>query len=317
MENKSHALAAGAFVLVVATLLVAMAVWLTRDTVQRRSFEISSREAVTGLQAQAGVRYKGVAVGKVASIGLDRQTPGNVLVRIAVDDAVPVTRSTFASLGFQGVTGLAFIALDDSGLPGAALEATEPDLPRIPMRPGLMARLSDQGASMLTQLEQASHQANALLAADNQKTLMTAIANLGQAAEHISALSQHADRSLTVQAQTTLKSVQATSERLAISAEAVRNSADEFKRLSARMNQAGGTLDQMEKGAGVLAATGQSVNATLLPQLRRATGDAARGARQVGRVADMVQEQPQALLWGKGAPLPGPGEPGFVVSEQK
>ena len=32
MENKAHALAAGAFVLVVAALLVALAVWLTRDT---------------------------------------------------------------------------------------------------------------------------------------------------------------------------------------------------------------------------------------------------------------------------------------------
>ena len=32
MENKSHAIAAGAFVLLVTALLVAMAIWLTRDT---------------------------------------------------------------------------------------------------------------------------------------------------------------------------------------------------------------------------------------------------------------------------------------------
>ena len=31
MENKAHALAAGAFVLVVAALLALLAVWLTRD----------------------------------------------------------------------------------------------------------------------------------------------------------------------------------------------------------------------------------------------------------------------------------------------
>jgi phospholipid/cholesterol/gamma-HCH transport system substrate-binding protein len=31
MENKSHALAAGAFVLLVTALLLALTVWLTRD----------------------------------------------------------------------------------------------------------------------------------------------------------------------------------------------------------------------------------------------------------------------------------------------
>ena len=32
MENKSHAMAAGSFVVVVAALLIVMAVWLTRDS---------------------------------------------------------------------------------------------------------------------------------------------------------------------------------------------------------------------------------------------------------------------------------------------
>jgi phospholipid/cholesterol/gamma-HCH transport system substrate-binding protein len=71
MENKSHAIAAGTFVLLVTALLIAMAVWLTRDTSEQRIFEISSRESVNGLQPQAGVRFKGVLVGRVTSLGLD------------------------------------------------------------------------------------------------------------------------------------------------------------------------------------------------------------------------------------------------------
>ena len=109
MENKSHAIAAGTFVLLLLGLLIAMASWLTRDTSTQRQFEISSKESVTGLQPQAGVRYKGVVVGRVTSITLDERTRGNVLVRIAVNDSAPITSSTFASLGFQGVTGLSLI----------------------------------------------------------------------------------------------------------------------------------------------------------------------------------------------------------------
>ena len=48
MENKAHALAAGAFVLLVSALLVALALWLTRDVALRTVYEISTREPVTG-----------------------------------------------------------------------------------------------------------------------------------------------------------------------------------------------------------------------------------------------------------------------------
>jgi phospholipid/cholesterol/gamma-HCH transport system substrate-binding protein len=38
MENKSHAMAAGIFVLVVAALLAGLAIWLTRDTRQYNEY---------------------------------------------------------------------------------------------------------------------------------------------------------------------------------------------------------------------------------------------------------------------------------------
>ena len=50
MENKAHAIAAGAFVLLVSALLVALAAWLTRDTGVQRVFELSTRDAINGLQ---------------------------------------------------------------------------------------------------------------------------------------------------------------------------------------------------------------------------------------------------------------------------
>ena len=331
MENKSHAIAAGTFVLLVTALLIAMAVWLTRDTSEQRIFEISSRESVNGLQPQAGVRFKGVLVGRVTSLGLDAKTPGNVLLRIAVNEAAPITSTTFASLGFQGVTGLAFVQLDDSAESSPALTTSPQQIGRIPMRAGVLSRLTDQGGNLLSQLEQASQRANALLAADNQKNLMLAVQNLGQAAASINQLTRRADLMLSGQAgtdgvnlpqmldqaQTTLKSMQATSERLGTSAEAVRNSANEFRRMSARMNEPGGTLDRIAQSTEALTATGQAMNATLLPRLNRTVDDAARTARQMGRAVDAVGEAPQSLLLGRGAGAPGPGEPGFSAPERR
>ena len=73
MENKAHALAAGAFVLLVSALLVAMAWWLSREGGVRVAYELSSRDSVSGLNLQAAVRFKGVQVGKVTAISFDHR----------------------------------------------------------------------------------------------------------------------------------------------------------------------------------------------------------------------------------------------------
>ena len=56
MENKAHALAAGAFVLGLIAALVGLVIWFTRDNTVRNVYELSTRDAVSGLQPQAMVR---------------------------------------------------------------------------------------------------------------------------------------------------------------------------------------------------------------------------------------------------------------------
>jgi phospholipid/cholesterol/gamma-HCH transport system substrate-binding protein len=324
MENKAHALAAGAFVLLVSTLLVALAVWLTRDVALRTVFEISTRAPVSGLQAQAAVRFRGIPVGKVLSIGFDPKVPGNVLLRISVDDATPITTSTFATLGFQGVTGLSFVQLDDTGASQVELEAPDGAAARIPLRPGLVSQLTDQGASAISQVEEATRRVNALLAPEQQKTLMTAVHNMGQAASSVQQLTLHLDQLLQAQlgpqrlnlpqlaqeASATLKALQATS------VEGTK-AASELARMAQRLNQSGGALDQLQEGAAALATSGRTLNASTLPRVGLAADDTARAARQLERAAATLNERPQSLLFGTGAVPPGPGEPGFVPEGKK
>jgi phospholipid/cholesterol/gamma-HCH transport system substrate-binding protein len=256
-----------------------------------------------------------VLVGRVTAVALDKVKLGNVLLKIAVNDSVPITRATFSTLGFQGVTGLAFVQLEDKGEDPTPLTATDGALPRIPMRPGIVSRLTDQGGNLLTQLESASAEVNSLLAADNQKALMKTVEQLGQAAAHLSTLTQHADKVLVTtaeQTRVTLQSVRESAERLGESGTTVRNSAAEFQRMSRRMNEPGGTLDQVAQGTESLATTARQLNSQVLPRLGRATDEAGRAARQVGRVAESVGGSPQTLLWGR-SQTPGPGEAGFVA----
>ncbi len=198
MENKSHAFAAGIFVLVVTALVIGLAVWLTRDSGSYQTYELSSREGVSGLQPQATVRYKGVSVGKVTHIGFDSQTNGNVLIRIAVSVDAPITPTTFAVLGYQGVTGLAYVLLDDSGESYPPLPPGPSGLPRLPLRNSPFSQLSEQGPAILNQVQEATTRINQLLAEDNQRLLREALANIGQAAGSVNTLSQRLDRTVTL-----------------------------------------------------------------------------------------------------------------------
>jgi len=305
MENKAHALAAGTFVLLVAALLVALAVWLTRQAGEVRSYEVSTRDAVTGLQSQASVRFRGVKVGKVADIGFDPLSPGLVLVRLELDASAPITRSTYASLGYQGLTGIAFVQLDDSGESREPLAVAGGQAPRIPMRPGLMDQWSRQGERLLGQLEETTRRVNQLLAPENQRALRKSIDALGEAAAAVPPAMQ--------EARVSFQAMRESANSVGASAEQVRKTADHYAGLAQRLQQPGGTLDQLQQGVGALASTGQTMQQSSLPRLNRALDDAGRSVRQVGRAAATLDDNPQALIYGPALALPGPGEPGFVV----
>ena len=181
MENKSHAFAAGLFVLVVTALVIGLGVWLTRDRGKYETYELSSGEGVAGLQPQAAVRYKGVSVGRVTHIGFDSQASGNVLIRIAVSVDAPITPTTFAVLGYQGVTGLAYVLLDDAGEPYPAIAPGPSGLPRLPLRTSPFTQLFDQGPAILSRVQEATERINQVLSDDNQRLLRELLANTGQA----------------------------------------------------------------------------------------------------------------------------------------
>jgi phospholipid/cholesterol/gamma-HCH transport system substrate-binding protein len=328
MENKSHALAAGAFVLLIAALLVAMVMWLTRDKSDQLNFELVTRDAVSGLQPQAGVRYKGVLVGRVQEIELDPEVKGQIRIQIAVDKHTPVTTSTFATLGFQGVTGLSFIQLDDTGESNQNLATDDDHLARIPLRAGLVSRLTDQGGNLLEKVDLITQNINALINPENQKILIGSVKDIGQAAASINQLAKQADAVLAqqtkaeqlnlpriaAQTEATLKSIQTSSERLGESLDAVRISATEFKRTATRMGEAGGTLDKLEQSSEVMQFTAQSIHSNLMPHINRTAENSVYTLRQLSRIADDVTNSPQLLLWGKEATPPGPGEKGFSSS---
>ena len=313
MENKAHALAAGLFVVVVAAMLVALASWLTRDAGERDIYEISTREIVSGLQPQAAVRYRGLDVGKVAAIDFDPKTTGNVLIRLEIGQDAPVTRETFATLSYQGVTGLAFVQLDDSGKPAPRLVPDDANPPRIPLKPGLLSKLAARGEVILDQVEKVTGRMNELLGDANQKRVATVLDNLGTAAADAGRLAQRLDTTLAKRVDPALAEVPAALRSVQHGADEVAKTAADFGQTARRLNEKDGPIDRLAEGSQALSHAADSFNAATLPRVNRVTEETSRAVRQVSRTAGTINDNPQSLIYGSGAIAPGPGEPGFTA----
>lgn len=323
MENKSHAFAAGLFVLVVTALVVGLGVWLTRDRGNYQSYELSSGEGVAGLQPQAAVRYKGVSVGRVTHIGFDSQASGNVLIRIAVSVDAPITPTTFAVLGYQGVTGLAYVLLDDAGEPYPVIAPGPSGLPRLPLRTSPFTQLFDQGPAILGRVQEATERINQVLSDDNQRLLRELLANTGQAAGSVHTLSQRLDATVQQRLDPALAALPPLAREATGALQSMRQAGEQVSGMAAeigqtakRINAPGGTLEQTERGAQALAQAVERFGTTTLPRMERAADETARAARLTGRAASSLGENPQGILYGPGRGQPGPGEPGFTAPQR-
>ena len=320
MENKAHALAAGVFVLGLIAALVALVAWLTRDSTVRNVYELSTRDAVSGLQPQAMVRYRGIAVGKVASIDFDPKVKGNVRVRITVDERVPLTTSSYATLAYQGVTGLAFIALDDKGQSQTPLLPNNDDPPRIPLRPSALAQLQDRGEAIINQVDEVTRRANVLLGDANQKRIADALESIAQATASANQLTRSLDNTVKNGLNPALAALPPLIERTKDTMGTVKNAASDVSRVANnanttvnRLNAKDGPVERLSEGTRALAQAVDSFNAATLPRVNRVADDTSRAVRRLGRAADNINDNPQSLLYGSGGVVAGPGEPGFTA----
>ena len=308
MENKAYALAAGLFTILLGAAVVAAAMWFSGETYEKSFYVLESKYPVTGLNEQAVVRYRGVGVGKVTRIQFDPQDTRIILIEIAIQSDMRLTRGTYAELNYQGVTGLSYVMLDDPGtsrdpLPPAGAEGSA----RIPVKEGLLASLADAGQQILADAREVMKRMNALLSDDNRVLIASSLKSFEGATHQIAALARSMEpaakdsQALVADARKTFQHADK------LLAELSSTNRELAKRLEAIERVAGSA----EKAGGAVASVADSVTAETLPRINALADDLARTSRSLERLTSALKEQPQSVVFGRKAGTAGPGEPGF------
>ncbi len=309
MENRSHALMTGFFTITLLIAAVLFGLWFNRDRVERVPYQIATTQSVPGLNQQAAVRYRGLEVGKVGSIVFDPKLPGQILVNLNINTDAPITKTTFATLGYQGVTGIAYIQLDDDQV-GSPRMATNPDNPsRIPLRPGLFDQLEKRGKEILSQTQEVTVRLNALLSPGNQKVILGAFSDVSETAQRYRDLSDKLEPTvaklpaLAEQAQSTLNSFNAL--------------ATDATGLTKKLQAPGGPIERVsntvERVGLSLEAVTSGVELDALPHVISLSDETRSSMRALKSTMNKLNDRPQSIIFGAPGTPPGPGEAGFAA----
>lgn len=308
MENKSHALAAGLFTILF-LVAVGLALWWFSDSGEAtHTYWLETRGNVTGLNLQAQVRYRGIRAGKVLSIQPDPADPAVLLVEVSLGRQYRLTDKTTAKLNQQGITGLAYVMLEDGvGPPGKPLDPEASPPPRIAIQPGLMDTLTQQAEGVAKQVHELTTRLNRLLDERNVKNAGKALENLALASEEMPRMMAAMRSVLSAENLKRLNTLLAHLEKTA--GEAAPLTA-EVRVLVKSMNGLAGRFEHLADSAGTL---GERLNSETLPRAEALMSDVGAATRRLDRLLDTLNETPQSVLFGTSPARPGPGEAGYIV----
>ena len=120
METKANYTLIGLFAVSVIIAAFGFVFWFHNigGTADRATYVVRFDKSAPGLRPGSAVLFNGIRMGEVTKLALNPQDPHQVLATIEVDKNAPVRADTMVGLDFQGLTGIASVALT-GGSPSA------------------------------------------------------------------------------------------------------------------------------------------------------------------------------------------------------
>jgi phospholipid/cholesterol/gamma-HCH transport system substrate-binding protein len=236
MEIRASYLIVGGVVLALIAGLAAFSVWLVGADIDRdvARYEIAFAGSVSGLTEGGQVLYRGIPVGRVADIRIDPDNVETVLVTVDLERDTPIKEDTFASLEFQGLTGIAYVQLRGGTQASARLDPDAEPPPRIPSRRSALERLFESTPDLLMRAVAVVDRVSLLLTDDNLAAVADTLQNVETLTATLAARADDIDATLAGAAEIA-GTIETTSTE-------VRHLASDLRQLTARVDQEVGTV---------------------------------------------------------------------------
>jgi len=307
MEHKFNYTIVGMFVLGFIACLIALIIWLTNgfEKVNTIEYRVVTNESVSGLSVNSPIDYRGVDVGKVASMELNHDDPRYVTIYLNIDVGTPIKNDTEAVLISRGITGLVNVSLT-GGTPeaGALLPSKADPIPTIKNGASLSRRLDEALNNVTHSLSELSKKMGLILTTENIDNLSNILSNtnaftadLAMVGDKINVLTEKATGTIdTIQPQ-----IKDAAQAFSSFADHLQGSTKQLENMSVKINS---TLDSAESTLNTWGSLGQEANGSLqdvFPVLENALYNFSLFMQE-------LEAKPNSIILGKPQQKPGPGE---------
>jgi len=179
MNTKNFAV--GLFVAVGLAIFIAGTLWLTgrQGSEPTVYYSMFFERDVSGLMLGGPVFYLGVDVGTVTAMEIIPGDPMRVRVDAQVLKSAPINSGTYASLAFQGITGVAVIRLSaDPGVHEHLLTDTDTGYPVIAVRDTGFSALLARAPGVVDKIDSLLEQVNQVLGEENREFVNGMLADM-------------------------------------------------------------------------------------------------------------------------------------------
>ncbi|MDI9818707.1 MULTISPECIES: MlaD family protein [unclassified Legionella] len=307
MEAKTNYTVVGLIVLILIAGLIASGLWLSVGFDQKKYtiYEVYMHEAVSGLSNDAAVKFNGVQVGFVKKIELNQQDPQQVKLLLGIEDNIPVTTSTSATLISQGITGTTYVGLSASSSDLTPLKRLPHHrYPIIPSKPSLFKQLDSVLKEVSENVNKVSIEVSRIFDKENADYIKTTLSNLKTVTDVIAKDSEHIHRSLQ-SADLFLNNAAKASRDLPQVVMDLKRSVLKFDAMTTVMSRAGDSVsDTMKAGKAAINQISQQAVPPTVTLLHRLDTIAAN----LEKISAQMRQNPSVIIRGTQPPKPGPGE---------
>lgn len=320
MEPKVNYTLVGLFLALLGAVLLGGILWLSQTDYRGiyDRYYTYMEESVSGLSRDSYVKYRGVEVGRVKDIVLDPDNPEGVRLGLDILRGTAIKEDTVAVLETQGLTGITIVNLTGGSRAAPMLKAKPGEgYPVIKSQPSFYAQLgqsfsrlmaNEQFPALIANLNTLTQDARGAIDQENRLALKQILADLAQVTKTMAAHRAELGDGIT-KANEAFDSLTAVGrkmdERLPDLLEQTRASIRTFRSMSEEIARTtaslGSTLEDSRSDVGQF--TGQTLAETglLVSELRQLTAT-------LQRVAEDLEREPSALIFGRARPSRGPGE---------
>lgn len=184
MERNANFILVGLFGIISMLCLAGFVFWMGKYGInddQYDNYKTYIMESVSGLKSSSPVKLKGIEIGFVENVTIDKNDPERVEVTFKVKKETPIKTDSFIVLNSQGIAGVGYLEIKGGTKEAQSLKSMDKsERPVLKSESSMLSKLSDKAEEILTDISKTIVKVNKLVSDKNIDNISSSLDNFSQ-----------------------------------------------------------------------------------------------------------------------------------------